>query len=237
MSGRERLAGREIRDTGRCLDSAGPAGCHDDRTRNAGSHDRFDQILDVFHALGCGVSPDWPLETSRLTLRPFVEADLDAVHAMRSDPDVVRFLYGEVQSREETRKSLAQKIASPRWVREGDWFSAAAVERESALIVGDMAFHWVSERDRTAEIGFVFDSRHQRKGFATEASRALIGWVFDDAGFHRVIGRAEARNAASARVLEKLGMRLEAHFVENEWVKDEWQSELLYAILEREWTG
>jgi RimJ/RimL family protein N-acetyltransferase len=52
---------------------------------------------------------------------------------------------------------------------------------------------------------------------------------------HRVIGRTGARNAASARVLEKLGMRLEAHFVENEWVKGEWQSELVYALLEREW--
>ena len=59
--------------------------------------------------------------------------------------------------------------------------------------------------------------------------------AFDDLGLHRVIGRLEARNAASARVLEKLGMRLEAHLVENEWVKDEWQSELVYAILDREW--
>ena len=50
-----------------------------------------------------------------------------------------------------------------------------------------------------------------------------------------MIGRLEARNAASARVLEKLGLRLEAHLVENEWVKDEWQSGLGYAILDREW--
>jgi RimJ/RimL family protein N-acetyltransferase len=50
-----------------------------------------------------------------------------------------------------------------------------------------------------------------------------------------VIGRAEARNIGSARVLEKLGMRREAHLVENEWVKDEWQSELVYAMLDREW--
>ena len=181
------------------------------------------------------MSPDWPVETSRLTLRPFVEGDLDAVHAMRSDPDVVRYLYGEVQSRDETRTSLAQKIAAPAWVQEGDWLSAAVVERESRVIVGDMALHWVSERGRTAEIGFVFDPRHQGKGLATEAAGALIDWVFEEAGFHRVIGRTEARNAASARVLEKLGMRLEAHFVENEWVKGEWQSELVYAILEREW--
>ena len=50
-----------------------------------------------------------------------------------------------------------------------------------------------------------------------------------------MIGRLEPRNAPSAKVLERLGMRLEAHLVENEWVKGEWQSELVYAILEREW--
>ena len=159
------------------------------------------------------------------------------MHAMRANPEVVRYLYGEVQTLEETRTSMAQKIAAPAWIKEGDWLSAAAVERESGLVVGDMAFHWVSERDRTAEIGFVFDPRHQGKGFATEAARALIDWVFVIAGFHRVIGRAEAKNAASVRVLEKLGMRLEAHFVENEWVKGEWQSEVLYAILDREWAA
>ena len=56
-------------------------------------------------------------------------------------------------------------------------------------------------------------------------------------GLHRVVGRTEARNAASARVLEKLGMRREAHLIENEWVKGEWQSELVYALLAREFTS
>jgi RimJ/RimL family protein N-acetyltransferase len=128
-------------------------------------------------------------------------------------------------------------MALSAWVAEGDWFSAAAVERASGVTVGDMACHWVSERDRTAEIGFVFDPRHQGRGFATEAARSLINWAFNEAGFHRVLGRTEARNVASARGLEKLGMRLEAHFVENEWVKGEWQSELVYAVLDREWHG
>jgi RimJ/RimL family protein N-acetyltransferase len=104
-------------------------------------------------------------------------------------------------------------------------------------VVGDVGLQWVSERDRTAEIGFIVDPRQQGKGYATEAARALVDWAFAAAGLHRVIGRLEARNAASARVLEKLGMRLEAHLVENEWVKGEWQSELVYAILEHEWRG
>jgi RimJ/RimL family protein N-acetyltransferase len=182
-----------------------------------------------------GVSPDWPLETDRLTLRPFVEDDFDAIQAMRSDAEVARYLYGETLSPDETRSLLAQKMAAPAWTSEGDWLSVAAVERASGVTVGDVSLRWVSERDRTAEVGFVFDPVHQGKGFATEAARALVDWVFTAAGFHRVIGRTEARNTASARVLEKLGMRLEAHLVENEWVKGEWQSELVYAILEREW--
>ena len=181
------------------------------------------------------MSPDWPLETSRLTLRPFVEGDFEAMHAMRSHPEVARYLYQEPLSESETRSRLERSMKTTAWAVEGDWLGAAVVERATGLTVGDIGLHWVSERDRTAEIGFVFDPRQQGKGFATEAAGALLDWAFTEAGFHRVIGRTEARNAASARVLEKLGMRLEAHLVENEWVKGEWQSELVYAILEREW--
>jgi RimJ/RimL family protein N-acetyltransferase len=183
------------------------------------------------------VSPDWPLETARLTLRPFVAADFEAMHAMRADAEVARYLYGEPLSEDETRDLLARKIAGSAWAREGDWLSVAVVERASGTTVGDLAFQWVSERDRTAEVGFVFDPRQQGRGFATEAARALVDWAFTSAGFHRVIGRTESRNSASARVLEKLGMRLEAHLVENEWVKGEWQSELVYAVLDREWAA
>lgn len=181
------------------------------------------------------MSPDWPLETSRLTLRPFVADDFEALHVMRSDAEIARYLYEEPLSPEATRSLLARKIGAASWSAEGDWLTVAVVERTSGVTVGDLSLFRVSERDRTAEIGFIFDPRQQGKGFATEAARAIVVWAFESAGMHRIIGRCEARNAASVRVLEKLGMRREAHFVENEWVKGEWQSELVYAILEREW--
>jgi L-amino acid N-acyltransferase YncA len=66
-------------------------------------------------------------------------------------------------------------------------------------------------------------------------ARALLAIAFEDYELHRVCGRLEPRNEASARVLEKLGMRREGLLVENEWVKGEWQSELIYALLAREW--
>ena len=155
---------------------------------------------------------------------------------MRSDEEVARYLYGDPLSPAESRDLLERKIATSSWAEEGDWLTAAVVERASGTTVGDLSLRWVSNLHRTAEIGFIFDPRQQGKGFATEAARALVDWAFASAGFHRVIGRTEARNGASARVLDKLGMRLEAHFVENEWVKAEWQSELVYAVLDREWS-
>lgn len=68
-----------------------------------------------------------------------------------------------------------------------------------------------------------------------DRSRAVLRVAFQDMKMHRVVGRMEARNAASAAVMERLGMRREAHLVENEYVKGEWQSELVYAILDSEW--
>ena len=156
---------------------------------------------------------------------------------MRSDPEVARYLYDEPFTPDQTRDLLTRRIGATSWAAEGDWLGAAAVEHESGIVVGEVGLFWLSERDRTAEIGFIFDRRHQGRGFATEASRAVLAWAFEAAGIHRVIGRTEARNTASSRVLEKLSMRLEAHLVENEWVKNEWQSELVYAILDREWTS
>lgn len=73
------------------------------------------------------------------------------------------------------------------------------------------------------------------RGYATEAAAVMLRLGFGDLGLHRITGRLDARNTASARVLERLGMRREAHFVQNEIVKGEWTGELVYAMTEDEW--
>jgi RimJ/RimL family protein N-acetyltransferase len=168
-------------------------------------------------------------------LRPFEEGDLEAMHAIQSDVESARWLYNEPRTLDGTKDLLAKKIAGDRFSAEGDWLAAAVVTRETGQLVGDLSMQWLSEQHRTGEIGFIFDRAHHGHGYATEAARAFLAFAFEGMGLHRVIGRTEPRNAVSARVLEKLGMRLEAHFVENEWVKGEWSSELVYAMLEHEW--
>lgn len=176
-----------------------------------------------------------PIQTERLILRPFEKSDFDAVFAMQSNPDVARYVYWDPRSEEEARTALGLKIEAVAIRSEGDPLSLAAVLRSTHELVADVVVHVASEEHKLGEIGFITHPDHQGHGYATEASAPLLRIAFEELGLHRVIGRAEARNAASARVLEKLGMRQEAHLVENEFVKGEWQSELVYAILDREW--
>jgi RimJ/RimL family protein N-acetyltransferase len=168
-----------------------------------------------------------PIETPRLRLRPLVREDLAAEHAIRSSPEVHRWLYTNAFSEDDSRERLERLLARPE-----ETGLTLAVERGGELI-GDVSLT-VGEH-RQGEIGFIFHPDHQGHGYATEAAGAMLALAFAHYRLHRVCGRLEARNAASARVLEKLGMRREAHLIENEWVKGEWQSELIYALLAREW--
>lgn len=176
-------------------------------------------------------------ETERLRLRPYGPGDFEALFAMQSRDDVARWLYWDPRTESEVRTSLDQKIAGTVIEAEGDGAFLAVIRKDTGDLIGDMVLSLVSEPHRSGEIGYTVHPDHGGQGFATEAGRVLLRLAFEDLRLHRVVGRTEARNVASARVLEKLGMRREAHLVENEWVKGEWQSELAFAILEQEWRG
>lgn len=169
------------------------------------------------------------LRTERLLLRPFEAGDLAALHAMRACEDSVRWLYEDPPTLEQDRARLERRMRNVRFALTGDALGFAAVA--GGEIVADVSLFLRSAEDHQGEIGFITHPAHQGRGFATEAAGALLELAFDTFGLHRVSGRLEARNVASARVLEKLGMRREAHLVENELVKGEWQSELVYAKL------
>jgi len=185
--------------------------------------------------MDAGLELAGPIETERLVLRPFRESDLDAVLAMQSSPEVARYLYWGPRTEAEALEALGKKIAARAIHADGDALSLAGVLKTTGALVADVVLWLASEQHRLGEIGYIVPPEHRGRGYATEATSPLLHIAFKDLGLHRVIGRVEARNVGSARVLEKLGMRREAHLVENEWVKDEWQSELVYAILDREW--
>jgi RimJ/RimL family protein N-acetyltransferase len=174
-------------------------------------------------------------KTERLIVRRFEEDDFDALLAIQSRPDVARWLYWGPRSSDEVRRSLEHKRVAATLVDDDDCVSVAVIRKDTGELIGDCSICLRSREHRQGEIGFIIHPDHQGQGFATEAARVLLELCFDDLDLHRVIGRLEARNTASAGVLERIGMRREGHLVENEFVKGEWQSELVYAILQREW--
>ena len=183
------------------------------------------------------LNPDYPIETDRLLLRPLnPDKDVDDVLAYQSRADVCRYIPYEPRTREE----LAERLADPERNRstldkdgQGMWL---AVElRETGRVVGDVVLIYNSEEHQCAEIGYVFNPDHQGNGYATEACRALLALAFDGLKVRRVTARIDDRNDASAAVLRRLGMRQEAHLIENELFKGEWTNEIDFAILAAEW--
>ncbi|WP_084959681.1 GNAT family N-acetyltransferase [Thermoactinospora rubra] len=181
------------------------------------------------------LKPDYPLLTDRLALRPFTLEDLPAYHAYGSRPDVVRYLYWQVRDLPASRAALEQAMTRTSLQAEGDALELAVTSRASGELLGSVLLFWRSQEHRQGEIGYVLHPDHHGHGYATEAARVMLHLGFDRLELHRVYGRLDARNTASARVLEKLGMRREAHLVHNEYVKGEWTDEVIYAMLRSEW--
>ncbi|HEV7935363.1 MAG TPA: GNAT family N-acetyltransferase [Actinomadura sp.] len=182
------------------------------------------------------LKPDYPLRSERLLLRPYGIDDLEDLYDIWSRPQVTRYLYFGPHDRDQAREAVLGDRSQATTLRdEGDRLILAVVLPETGAVIGDVLLRWTSREHRQGEIGYIFHPAHGGKGYATEATRVMLRLGFEELGLHRIIGRLDGRNSASARVLERLGMRREAHLVQNEFDKGEWTDEVVYALLEEEW--
>ena len=179
--------------------------------------------------------PRFPIVTARLIVRPFAPVDLESFYQIRARADVARYLYQLPMSRAEAAEAFGRRVGRVTFAAEGDALGLAVERRDTGEMIGDVVLFWASAQHRQGEIGFVFHPDHHGQGFAREATEALLRLGFATFGFRRIAGRCDARNAASAGLLARLGMRQEAHFRQNEFVKGEWTDELVYAVLAAEW--
>jgi RimJ/RimL family protein N-acetyltransferase len=175
------------------------------------------------------------LHTARLSLRPLADADTDALFALHRNARVLRY-WDAPPWRE--RVSAERFIAAcGRMALEGSG-ARVAIER-----VGDGAFvgwcgvsRWNPDF-RSAAITVCLDDAFWRRGFATEAMTALLQWAFDTLDLNRVQAETDTRNAASARLLEKLGFVREGTLREDCIVAGEVSDSWVYGLLRREWNA
>jgi RimJ/RimL family protein N-acetyltransferase len=175
------------------------------------------------------------LETERLTLRPLIEQDVEAMTIYRGDPEVCRYLPFTPQTADDIRQRMGHMFGSTSLEGERGGIPVGLFRRDDGALLGDLVLFHLDRTNGNVEIGWVIRPDVSGRGYATEAVRALIDAAFRRLGVRRVVARIDAENDASARLAERVGMRLEARLVENEWYNGRWGDELDYAILAREW--
>jgi RimJ/RimL family protein N-acetyltransferase len=161
--------------------------------------------------------------------------DVDDIAAYQSREDVCRYLTFAPRDRALVTLKVAQHARARELRGVGDYWQIA-VEHEGR-VVGDVYFTIKDFEASTGEIGWTLHPDVHGRGFMSEAATAMLGVAFDGIGLHRVIANLDPRNVSSAALCRRLGMREEAHFVEDVWSKGEWCDTGIYAILAREWAS
>ncbi|MET8669500.1 GNAT family protein [Streptomyces tendae] len=173
------------------------------------------------------------LSTDRLRLRPFTEADADFLYAMHGSAHVMRYW----DSPPWTDRARADRfLAMCRTMAEEGTGVRVAVERASdGVFVGWVCLVEWNPVYRSASLGYCLAEAMWGHGYATEAAHALLRWAFDTLDLNRVQAEADTRNAASARVLEKVGFVREGTLREDCVVDGEVSDSWVYGLLRREW--
>lgn len=171
--------------------------------------------------------------TERLVLRRMRDDDATALAAYRSDPVQARYQSWDTPYPVGDAQALIAEMQDVRFGQPGAWLQIG-IEHDGRL-VGDVAVRVDGDEPRQASVGFTLAAHAQGHGLATEALRAVISRLFGQHEVHRIIAECDARNVRSAALLERVGMRREAHHRQSAWWKGEWTDEYVYALLAEEW--
>jgi len=177
-----------------------------------------------------------PIETERLRLRKYEDKDLADILEYSSDIDfwLVRNLDWSVSEEGIKEYWEAQRDVDPS--TDPQWFSLVVELKAERKVIGNVGIGFIKTGEhRQGRIGWLLGRKYQGRGLATEAVRALVATCFEELGFHRISARTGRDNKRSWLLMQRLGMRREAHFRESHLVKGEWRDEFVYAILVDEW--
>ena len=179
-----------------------------------------------------------PIQTERLVIRRFTLADID---------DIINFTAHPSVAQETTNIPREDRAKMQEYIKTQNGYSLfetqacvdIAIElKATGVVIGLLSL--VSNGKRQGEIGWGFGLEHRGQGLATEAARALITYAFNECGYHRLFAGTIFTNTRSWTLMERLGMRKEAHFVKAHVPAEEageWIDTVLYAVLAEEWSG
>jgi RimJ/RimL family protein N-acetyltransferase len=179
-----------------------------------------------------------PLETERLVLRKYEDKDLLDIleYSSNADPWMARNLDWE-STEEGIRKYWElQRDIEPEY--DPMWLALVIELKNQEKVIGNIGIGIIrTGMHKQGTIGWLLGSAYRGKGYATEAGKALLSFGFVGLNLHRISARTGQDNTRSWRLMERIGMRREAHFKQSHIVNGEWRDEFVYAILAEEWRG
>jgi RimJ/RimL family protein N-acetyltransferase len=176
-----------------------------------------------------------PINTDRMVLRSFTPRDLEGLCEYHTLPTMQRYTFMPTHRREDVASALKAMCGQVSLQRPGDTLTLAMVDRDSEQLIGHVSLYWSDATAGQGEIRFLINPRYSGQGLAREALAVLFDMAFDHFRIHRLFARCDGRNHHSIKLLQDMGMRLEAHYREHALFQGEWDEELHFAILEREW--
>jgi RimJ/RimL family protein N-acetyltransferase len=165
--------------------------------------------------------------TERLTIRPFKSNDLQDVFHIYNNDETCKYLLHDKWTRESMQESFDKKLKNRSLTKE-TVLSLAVVSHTN--VIGDLSVWFTGMKD-TVEIGYSFSAETSGNGYATEAVNYFVRKLFEEFEVHRIQATLDARNVASQKLCERIGMRKEAHFIQDYWSKGEWTDSIVYGML------
>ena len=174
-------------------------------------------------------------DTERLRLRPVRRTDADAVLRVFGDEEAMRYWSHEPLADLDAAHAYIDKMEDGFATR--SLFQWVIAERESDAMVGAVTLYQWNRQNRRAEVGFMLGRPHWGRGYAQEAVRAALRFGFEAMDLHRVEADTHPDNAASLRLLERLGFRREGHLRERWFTFGAWSDSVLLGLLRSELGG
>lgn len=173
------------------------------------------------------------LESNRLIIRGISSADKSSVFEYRRDKKSNKYqgwIPDTIDQVETFINKTARQIDEP-----GSWFQFVLIEKNSQVLIGDIGVHFQDTLNKQVEVGCTLSKSYWNKGYATEALRKVIDYLFCKLDKHRIIASIDPENTGSLRLVERIGFRKEAHFRQSYFTNGRWSDELIYALLKEEW--
>ncbi len=173
------------------------------------------------------------ISTERLQIRILMMEDKKDFFSYRSLPEVYKYQSWQPKDIKESEDFINNNDVSNlnfpnKWLQ-------LAICLKTKQLIGDIGIHFLEDIQQV-EIGYTLSPLYQGKGYAIEAVKSVINYLFIQLQKHRIIASVDPDNIKSIKLLEKLGLRKEAHFIKSFQIGDKWYDDCIYAILEEEWT-